>query len=189
MATMRVSSHPRRLLARREAPTRASQPGTREARTLAAHSRAIVPPALRPAGTAMASPANPRSAPRSGEPTRKARALGTMGARVAAGAATRAMDRMVPTPGMATVTAARIIARMMRSWRAARPGGRRIEAVGEQVASADTHNHDGRSEDSPRPRDVRGGHRHDRSGEEGADGQGKGLEPGGQEVAGSKTRG
>ena len=47
---------------------------------------------------------------------RKDRAEGAMGARVAAGAATSAIDRMVPTAGMATVTAVRMAARMMSSW-------------------------------------------------------------------------
>ena len=89
--------------------------GTREARTHAAHRSAMVPPALRRAGTAMARPEIPRSAPSSGQPMRKARELRTRGASAAAGAAMSAIDRIVPTAGIATVTEARMRPRMTSS--------------------------------------------------------------------------
>ena len=75
----------------------------------------MVPPALSRAGTAIARPAIPRSAPRTGAPTRNARELRTRGARAAAGAAISAIDRIVPTAGIATVTDARMRPRMTSS--------------------------------------------------------------------------
>ena len=50
---------------------------------------------------------------------RKERALRALGASAAAGAAMSAIDRIVPTAGIATVTAARMSPRIMRSLRAA----------------------------------------------------------------------
>ena len=75
----------------------------------------MVPPALSRAGTAIAKPTMPRNAPSSGQPTRKARELRTRGARAAAGAAMSAIDRIVPTAGIATVTEARMRPRMTSS--------------------------------------------------------------------------
>ena len=96
-------------------PRARTQPGRREARTAPAHRSAMVPPALRRAGTAMARPEIPRSAPSRGQPMRKARELRTRGARAAAGAAMSAIDRIVPTAGIATVTDARMRPRMTSS--------------------------------------------------------------------------
>ena len=78
-----------------------------------------MPPALSRAGTAIAKPARPTRAPRRGQAMRKARELRAWGAIAAAGAAMRAIDRIVPTAGIATVTAARMRPRMMRSLREA----------------------------------------------------------------------
>ena len=50
---------------------------------------------------------------------RKERALRALGASAAAGAAMSAIDKIVPTAGIATVTAARMRPRMMRSLREA----------------------------------------------------------------------
>ena len=64
-----------------------------------------------------------------------------------------------------------------------------VEAVGDQVAPAHHHDQQGDREDDRRPGDVSRGDGHDRAGEEGIHREGQGLEPGRQEVAGSKTRG
>ena len=131
----------------------------------------MVPPALRRAGTAIARPEIPRSAPSAGQPTRKARELRTRGRE---GRSRRGNERD----------------RQDRADRGDRHGDRRedeaeddefvtpgargcgwvggVEAVGDQLAPAQRHDKQRGHEYATRPGDVGGRNRHDGACQEGS---------------------